>query len=83
MTENLKYPQDAIDNDIAGKVLVQFIVNKDGSISDVKTLAGIGYGCNVESERIMNLSKNWNPGLTDGNPVKTKMIFPILFKLSK
>ena len=80
--KSLKYPEEAKNNNITGKVLVEFIIRKDGSLSDFKVLKGIGYGCD---EAAINALKNsdlkWNPGTMHGEPVNVKMVLPIDFKL--
>lgn len=79
--KNLKYPAQARRIGVEGKVFAQFIVDKDGSLSDIKVVRGIGAGCDEEVLRILNKSPKWNPGKQRGRPVKVRMIFPITFKL--
>jgi protein TonB len=64
-----------------GKVFVQFVINKDGSISDVVAIKGIGAGCDEEAVRIIQSSPQWTPGKQRGKPVKQRMVLPITFKL--
>ncbi len=80
--DNLKYPEKAKIMGIEGKVFVEFVVNKDGSISDVQIIKGIGAGCDQEAKRVVSESKNWIPGEKDGSPVNVKLTLPITFKLS-
>jgi periplasmic protein TonB len=80
--KNLKYPRQAIDLGVSGKVYVQFVINKDGSITDVKAIRGIGYGCDEEAIRVLSESPNWKPGKQRGRPVKQRMVIPVMFKLS-
>ncbi len=67
---------------IEGKVFLTFIVDKDGSITDVTLARGIGGGCDEEAIRILKESPKWNPGKQRGRAVRQKMTFPIIFKLN-
>jgi len=79
--ENLKYPASAKEKGIQGTVVISFIVNKDGSISDTEILRGIGGGCDEESLRIVNAFPAWKPGVNEGEKVRTQMRLPIMYKL--
>jgi len=79
--KNLKYPAQARRMGIEGKVFVQFIVDKDGSITEVDAIKGIGAGCDEEAIRVLKNAPNWSPGKQRGRPVKVRMILPITFKL--
>lgn len=81
IAKNLKYPLMARRNNIEGRVYIQFVVEKDGSLTDVKTLKGIGGGCDEEAERIIQEAPKWNPGKQRGRPVRVKMVLPVLFQL--
>jgi len=81
VTSNLKYPARARDNNIEGKVMVAFIVSKDGVIRDVKVRQGIGYGCDEEAVRLIKSSPPWKPGMVKGNPVNTYCVLPVSFQL--
>ena len=78
---NLRYPAQARRMGIAGKVFVQFVVEKDGRLTDVQILKGIGAGCDEEALRVIKKSKAWTPGRQRGRPVKVRMIIPINFRL--
>ena len=78
---NLKYPAQARRMGIEGKVFVHFIIDKDGSLSDIKVVRGIGAGCDEEVVRIVQKSPKWNPGKQRGRPVRVRMMLPITFKL--
>ena len=80
---NLKYPAPAKRMDIEGKVFVQFIVEKDGSITDVQTVKGIGGGCDEEAVRVVQNSPKWKSAKQRGRPVRQRMVLPITFILSK
>ena len=70
-----------IKNGVQGKVFVEFVANKDGSISDVKVLKGIGFGCDEEALRVMRNSPDWIPAQHKATKVRQKMVLPITFKL--
>ena len=77
----LRYPAQARRMGIEGKVFVQFVVDKDGSLTDVKAIKGIGAGCDEEAVRVISKAKKWKPGKQRGRAVKVRMILPITFKL--
>ncbi len=79
--ESIKYPEQAKSDSIAGKVYVTFVVEKDGSISNVKILRGIGGGCDKEAMRVISEMPKWNPGLMDEQPVRVQFNLPIKFAL--
>ncbi len=81
--KEMKYPQLAADNDIQGKVLVSFTVEKDGSLSDIKIERKLGYGTDEEAIRVLKISKRWNPGMQNGRPVRVKYNIPISFTLDQ
>jgi TonB family protein len=81
VAKNILYPKEAKKKSIEGKVFVQFIVEKDGSIGEVKTIKGIGGGCDEEAEIIVRQSPKWKPGIQRGQLVRQKMVLPINFKL--
>ena len=81
VADNVKYPQDARDKEISGRVLVSFVVEKDGSIGDVKVVKGIGGGCDEEAVRVVNAMPKWKPGMDKGKPVRVSYMMPITFKL--
>ena len=79
---NLKYPAEAEANDIEGKVYVGFIVEKDGSLSNLEIINGIDSGCNEEAMRVLRNSPPWQPGIFNGNPVRTAYTLAIAFQLT-
>ncbi len=79
--KEMSYPREAQRNGVQGKVFVSFVVNEDGSLSDIKVPYGIGYGCDEEAIRVFKLSPKWNPGKNSGKPVQVKMLLPLTFKL--
>jgi len=79
---NLKYPDEAQRAGIEGRVFVQFIVDKDGNLTNILTLKGIGNGCDQEAMDLLAKSPKWTPGKQKGKEVLVRMILPITFKLS-
>jgi TonB family protein len=79
----LKYPAQARRMGIEGKVFVEFVVEEDGSITDVKIKKGIGGGCDKEALMVVQTAPKWNPGKIKGIAVKQQIILPITFKLAK
>ena len=83
LSKNLKYPETAQKLRIQGRVFVQFIVEKDGTISDAKVVKGIGGGCDEEALRVIKEMPKWIPGKHNGEAVRQKMIQNIFFKYNK
>jgi protein TonB len=81
LVDNMKYPPQARRLGIEGKVTLQFVVDKNGLISDVSVLRGIGSGCDEEAVRVMRNAPVWKPGKQRGKPVKQRCIMPISFKM--
>jgi protein TonB len=78
---NIKYPQMARESGIQGSVYVNFIVEKDGSVSNVNVLRGIGGGCDEEAIKVVKNMPKWNPGRQNGVPVRVSFNLPIKFTL--
>ncbi len=78
---NIKYPELAKETRIEGVVVVQFVVEKDGSITDVKIMRDIGGGCGEEAVRVVKMMPKWIPGKQRGRPVRVLFNLPIRFKL--
>lgn len=81
VAKNVKYPQLAKEVGTQGRVFVSFIVEKDGSITNVTILRGIGSGCDEEAIRVVKSMPKWNPGLQCGRAVRVSCNLPINFKL--
>jgi TonB family protein len=80
--ENLKYPEAAQKAKTQGNVVINFIVNTDGSIVDAKVMRGIGNGCDEEALRVVKLMPKWKPGyMNDGKLVRVGFVLPLNFKL--
>jgi protein TonB len=82
--DNIVYPQDAIKNNIQGTVYIQFIVEHDGSVSNVKLMRGIPGGSSLDNEalRVISSMPNWTPGMQNGHTVRVSYMLPIHFKLN-
>lgn len=81
LSENLTYPTSARSRGIQGTVLVSFVVNTDGSVTEVKLVRGIGGGCDEEALRVFKLSPKWSPGMIKGKAMRTRMTLPLSFRL--
>ncbi len=81
VSKHLDYPKQAIRHGVEGKVYVQFVVDTDGSLSDIQVLKGIGAGCDAEALRVLQNSPPWNPGKQRGRAVRVRMTIPIIFRL--
>lgn len=82
VSKNLEYPKQARRMGVEGRVVIQMVVDKDGTLTDPKVLKGIGSGCDEEAVRVLKSSPKWKPGKQRGKPVKVKVTVPIIFKLS-
>ena len=81
MQKEIKYPKEAQDKGIQGRVIVQFVVNKDGSITDTKIVRSADPQLDAEALRIVNAMPNWTPGKQRGEPVRTYFTIPVNFRL--
>ena len=80
--ENIKYPEQAMKEGIQGRVAVRFIVEKDGSISDVKPILSVHPLLNKEAVRVVESMPKWSPGKQNGKPVRVRFNVPVMFKLN-
>ncbi|MDF9799823.1 protein TonB [Catalinimonas alkaloidigena] len=81
LSKNLNYPKKAIRNGTEGKVYVQFVVNTDGSLTNLKVLKGISPECDQEALRVLANAPKWKPGKQRGRAVRVQMSMPIVFSL--
>ena len=79
--ENVCYPKDAFDAGIQGRVIVQFIVDKDGTIRDAKVMRSINPALDAEAQRVIYAMPKWNPGKQNGEAIAMKYTLPITFRL--
>lgn len=84
ISKNLTYPKAAAKNEIQGRVIVQFIVEKDGTIGNIRIYKGISPELDKEAIRVFSLPTmpKWKPGTSDGEPVRVRYSVPITFKLN-
>jgi len=80
ISKNLKYPRMTQRNHIEGKVFIEFVVDKNGSATQLKIIKGIGSGCNEEAIRVLAQTR-WEPGKQRGKPVKVRMTMSVNFVL--
>jgi len=83
LAKNIRYPAVARENNTQGRVIVSFVCEKDGSLTDVKVARGIGDGCDEEAVRVIKASPHWKPGIQNGRPVRVAYSVPINFTLSE
>lgn len=79
--KNMKYPKEAFDAKQEGRVIAQFVVEKDGSITDAHIVKSVSPALDAEALRIVNAMPNWTPGRQNGKPVRVKYTVPLSFKL--
>ncbi len=82
LQDNIKYPQMARESGIQGTVYVTFVVERNGNVTDVKILRGIGGGCDEEAVRVVQNMPKWEPGKQRGKPVRVQFNMPIKFTLA-
>jgi len=81
MSAQMKYPDEAVELGIGGTVFVTFVVERDGQITEVKVLRGIGSGCDEEAVRVLKGMPKWDPGKQNGMAVRTRYNLPFRFHL--
>lgn len=81
ISTNLKYPEEAKKSGIEGKVFIEFVVDENGKLTNIKAVRGIGAGCDEEAIRVLKAAPNWNPAKIVDMAVKVRMILPITYKL--
>jgi len=81
IAKNLRYPEVAAENGIQGRVFVQFVVEADGRVSNVKVVRGVDPALDKEAIRVVESSPSWKPGKQRGKPVRVSFTFPIIFVL--
>jgi TonB family protein len=83
VAHNLRYPTTARQKGIEGRVFIQFVVDSEGNLTKIKTVKGVGAGCDEEAVRVLEGAPNWKPGKQRGRAVNVRMILPITFKIDK
>lgn len=82
LSKNLKYPSIAQENGVMGRVTVSFVVEKNGEITAIKVMRGIGAGCDEEAIRVIKKSPFWKPGFQNGKAVRVSYVIPIVFQMN-
>ena len=77
LSKNFKYPEEARKNNISGKIILQFVVETDGKLSDIKVVRGLGSGLDEEAVKVLTASPSWKPGLQNGKLVRVAYTLPI------
>ena len=83
LSDNIKYPKSAQDNGIQGRVIVNFVVEKDGSLSDVQIVRGEDPALDKEAVRVIEAMPKWKPGTQRGETVRVRYTLPVVFRLEK
>ena len=81
LSKNIKYPTTAQENGIQGRVIVQFVVNTDGSITEPKVVRGVDPELDAEALRVISIMPKWKPGKQKGEAVRVKYTIPVMFRL--
>ena len=81
LQDNLKYPENAMKNNVQGRVIVQFVVEKDGTPTEFKVLRPVDPDLDAEALRVMKAMPKWKPGMQKGQVVRVKFTVPVSFKL--
>lgn len=83
LAQNIQYPKRAVDGNTEGRVLLGFVVNKEGEIDDVIVIRSIGDGCDEEAVRVIHKMPKWKPGKNNGRLVNVFYNLPVTFQLLK
>jgi len=81
LNKNLRFPYEAQQDGVSGKVFLSFIIEKDGHLSDITVVRAAGHGFDEEALRVLKLAKAWKPGIQNGQPVRVKYTIPINFQV--
>ena len=81
LAQNIRYPKEDAKNGTQGRVILQFYVETDGSISDVKVVKGVSWGLNDEAKRVIKKMPKWKPGTIGGEPARIQFTLPVVFRL--
>lgn len=83
LSKNLRYPEQASNEGVSGRVYMSFIVEKDGKITDIQVLRAAGYGFDEEAKRVLKIAPQWKPGIQNGKAVRVRYTIPINFTISE
>jgi len=82
LNKNLRFPPEAQADGVGGRVFVGFVIEKDGSLSNISVERSAGHGFDEEATRVLKLAKPWKPGIQNGRPVRVKFVIPINFQVA-
>jgi TonB family protein len=82
LRQEVKYPKEAEEKGLQGRVVVRYIIEKDGSISEVEIVKSVNEYLDAEAIRVVNAMPKWKPGKQKGEPVRVKFTLPVTFRLS-
>lgn len=80
VAKNVNYPEEAQEKGISGRVMVKFVVEKDGSVNDVQVVRGVAPTIDAEAVRVVQAMPKWKPGMQKGEPVRVSYTLPLVFK---
>lgn len=83
LRDHIRYPAIAKENNVTGRVFIQFVVERDGSLTDLKILRDPGSGLGEEALRVLKISPHWTPGIQNGKPVRVQYTVPVNFSLAE
>lgn len=81
LQDNLKYPESAMKNNLQGRVIVQFVVEKDGTPTEFNVVRAVNPDLDAEALRVLKTMPKWKPGMQKGEAVRVKYTVPVAFKL--
>ncbi|MEI7978728.1 MAG: energy transducer TonB [Bacteroidota bacterium] len=82
LSTELHYPKVALENNVTGKVLISFVIDKNGEIGEIEVLRKVGFGCDEEAMRVIKNMPKWNPGQQNKRKVNVRMLIPIVFEVN-
>lgn len=83
LNKNIRYPAVARENNVQGRVVLTFVVERDGSLTDIKVIRSLGSGTDDEAMRVLKASPKWKPGIQNGKPVRVQYSIPVSFALAE
>ncbi|KAA5537207.1 energy transducer TonB [Taibaiella lutea] len=83
LTDNLRYPEQAKEDGIEGRVFLSFIITEKGKIEDIRIVRDLVAGCGAEALRVIKQMPLWHPALLKGKPIRTLQVLPVVFKIDR
>lgn len=83
LSKNMRYPEQAANDGVSGRVYMSFIVEKDGKITDIQVSRAAGHGFDEEAKRVLKMAPQWKPGIQNGKPVRVRYTIPINFTIQE